>query len=990
MNKQLLFIIFICLVCTTTIPAQQLWTKAPEDISNPKQYSVKEIASGKFNLIVTDLAQLRNKLMNAPREKKDGKLVKGIAFSLPLPDETLLNTSVCESPIWDEKYANQFDQVKTYSLTDPVTKSSQGRITLTSKGISGIIFSEKGTVYIQPMPEAKPGTHVSYFTKDETVKTLPCISTGNGTVLNTNRPQAGDNNRRTYRLTVATTAEYTSWAGGQANAVTYITITMNNVTAVYDRDLNIRFSIISPNSILFTNPATDPYPGGNVFLDDAATNANQTAMDNIIGTANYDVGIVFNNGWDRGYVPPPFGFVCNASAKAKAAAGVSSGTGLNPTAGPQGLAFDFTVIHELGHMFGAPHSYASNVGTCAGFSTASAAFEPGSGSTIMGYAGYPTCNTYTSYGEHYFHAGTIAQIQSYINSAGACVLPEFTGNRPPVVSIPATSYIIPKSTPFALAATGSDPDGNSLIYNWEEMDAGFLTANPPAATNTAGPNFRSFAPSPKGNIRAFPRIYDLVAGTPTPYEVLPSVARTMNFRITARDQSSLGGATTEANVALTVSSSAGPFTITSQTSSVTWAAGSSQSITWNVANTNAAPVNCTVVDILFSVDGGITYPYTLVSSTANDGTETITAPNIATLTGRIKVQAVNNVFFNINTANITVTSGCSANGTTITPADSIAEAAGSSALNLTLNPQYAAAFTPSGTITTANPSTFLTIYNTSGPFCATYGFNGSTRFAVHPFVVATPGTYTFTPTTFGLVYNLYNESFNPLFPCLNFIASNTTTPNTTIGPNVSAAMVPGRRYVLVAGTFSNTFPTLPFNYTVNISGGSIYSNPPNPGGAYSYLYVIVDDATNTVKSIAATADLSNSVTYPGGTSYTVYGLSYLTSSPSLNSFVGGTFTNLKNELLFNTTYCGDLSKNTVKVVALSTYTFTGDGNWNDPANWVNNSVPLSPVPNFSQVLINPSGNGECILNVQVIIPQTSKIIVQPGKKFRVLGNLIIQ
>jgi len=388
-----------------------------------------------------------------------------------------------------------------------------------------------------------------------------------------------DCGKRTYRLAVAATAEYTAWAGSQAAALNHITISINNVNAVYERDLNIRFTIVAPNSILFTDAATDPYPGGNVYLDDAATNANQTALDNIIGTAAYNVGIVFNKGWDRGYVPLPFGFVCKPASKGKGAAGTNSGQGLNPTTGPQGQFFDFTVIHELGHHFGAPHSYASSTGICTGFSTASSAFEPGSGSTVMGYAGYTNCNTYTQYGEAYFHAGTISQIQAYVNGPGNCVSPLNTGNTAPVVAVPAAAYTIPVATPFTLTGAATDAEGDTLIYNWEQMDVGFLTTVPPAATNTAGPNFRSYSPTPEGKIRTLPGIHDIAAGVSPPYEVLPTVTRTMNFRLTVRDQSSLGGCVSSKDVAVNFNSSAGPFRVTSQPGAVTWAVGSLQTIT---------------------------------------------------------------------------------------------------------------------------------------------------------------------------------------------------------------------------------------------------------------------------------------------------------------------------------------------------------------------------------------------------------------------------
>jgi hypothetical protein len=986
-----IYVALVCLLSFAELQAQPLlWSKTDNSTYNQYSASAKAALPEKLLLSTINLAQLTASLSAAPLERADGRRVKGIPFSFMLPDGTIMPTSVVESPLWEAKYAAQFTNIKTYMLSDPAGKTTRGRITLTPEGISGILFADNGDVCISPANTGAAGTHLLYFSKDGGASVALCGITSGATVPPVlNDAPLGDCGRRTYRLAVAATAEYTAWAGSQASALTYITISINNVNALYERDLNIRFNIVSPNSILFTNAATDPYPGGDVYLDDAATNANQTALDNIIGSDNYDVGMVFNFGWNRGYVPVPFGFVCKPGLKGKGAAGVNSGQGLNPVAGPQGLAFDFTVAHEMGHLFGAPHSYASNAGFCTGFSTASSAFEPGSGSTLMGYAGYPTCNTYTQYGESYFHAGTIAQIKAYMAGAGSCAQHTTSENTAPVITLPASAYNVPVATPFALSSTATDAEKDNLIFTWEQMDVGFLTASPPAATNTAGPNFRSYAPTPAGNTRTFPRLQDIAAGISPPYEVLPSVARTMHFRLTARDQSMLGGCTSAADVAVSFSGSA-PFKVTSQSSAITWATSGSQTITWDVAGTNASPINCTAVDILFSTDGGLTYPYMLASNTSNDGTETITVPNLSTTVGRVRVQAANNIFFNINAGNITIVSSCAAEGATFNPADSIAAPAGSAALNLALTPQYGTTFTPAGTITSANPSTFLTLFNDNINTCASYGFNGSYKYGVHAFTVVSPANYTFTPSTYGLIYNLYRGSFNPAFSCNNFIASNgvTGTAPTTIKPSVSAYLLPGS-YILVAGTFSPTFPALPHNYNVAVTGGSIYTNPPNPGAAFSYLYVVVDRATNLIKSISATANLSSSATFPGGASYVVYGLSYTNASPSLSSFVGTNFNTLASALLTNGTYCGNLSKNSAKVTVLSVYTFTGSGNWDVAANWVNNSIPPSPLPQYSAIVISPAGSGECVLNVPMTISEGGQLKVEAGKKFRVLGNLKI-
>ena len=454
MQKQLpYYFSFLLLFSFTAVTAQQnLWHKTNNLPSS--LMTLQGISPGKYLLSQINSEQLRSFLRSVPLENTNGNNSDGIPFSLPLPDGNMLTTFIAESPIWNTVSTAQLGNLKTYILFDRLTKSILGRLTLTEAGISGIIFSDKGAIYINPVVQLGAGVHVSYFTKDETSPMSQCGGKEDiHSQLNTpNTITSGDCKRRTYRLAVAATGEYTQWAGSQANALAYITITINNISALYNRDVNIRFSLVSPNSILFTDPNTDPYPGTG-YLDNGAIDANQIALDAYLGTNNYDLGIVFSKGWDRGYAL--FGVACNAALKGKSAAGITYGQGANPVAGPQGFVFDLTVAHEIGHQFNATHSYASSAGFCNGFATAAAAFEPGGGSTLMSYGGYSSCNTYVGYAEMYFHAGSIQQIAAYISSTGNCVIPVVTGNNPPVVSVAATSYNIPISTPFILSATGS-------------------------------------------------------------------------------------------------------------------------------------------------------------------------------------------------------------------------------------------------------------------------------------------------------------------------------------------------------------------------------------------------------------------------------------------------------------------------------------------------------------------------------------------------------
>jgi len=919
--RRLLLFVTASFVSTISLAQTSLWS--PVEPSTVRTYTDnnQQLLPQEYRLLKLNKTQASRLQSSALRQVPSQIPFNNSAlFELPLPDGRSISCNLFDSPILSNELQQLYPDIKTYILTDPKTKNVTARLTISAMGISGIIFTDQGVAYIDPLGAAFPDVHLLYFIRNLKAHTpVACAVKQDFSNLRPMAPTAGDGKKRTFRIAVAATGEYTSWAGSQANALTSITTTINNVTAIYERDATISFTLVSNNSILYTNAASDPYATVS-FPTNATLTSNQTALTSNIGTANFDLGIVFNKGWDGGLAS--VGVVCNNSFKGQGAAGLSFGTGANPTAGPQGPIFDNTVAHEMAHLFSATHTFAATNGSCAGNATAATAYEPGGGSTIMAYAGSCTGNFYQPYSDPYFHAASLAQIASYVTGGSAsCASPVITGNNQPTVTIPAASYTIPASTPFTLTSTGTDADGNSLVYSWEQMDGGVTTTTAPQPTNTSGPNFRSYPPS-SASSRTFPPLADILAGNSPTYEVLPSVTRTLDFRVTVRDQVAGGGSTGEANVAVNVDATAGPFTVTSQNTATNWTANGSNTatITWNVANTTAAPVNCSAVNILFSIDGGLTYPYTLLANTVNDGTETITIPNIPTSIGRIMIQSANNIFFNINTADIIITSSCSAEAATFSPSVNVSGSSGSASLDLTLAPVYGTSVAPSGQLTAGDPASSLVVIDSisGGP----HQFSNVFRYDTYPFTVNKAGSYTLTLTgVFPTIMNLYAQTFDPVNPSTNFITSNARYGNVSgsvaIGSSFTVSLTPGRFYTLAVGTFSASQPTLPASYSVAVTaapaGGGLYTGPINPGAGFNYTYVIVDNATGIIKAIDAGSDLSSSSTYPSGT-FKVYGLSYSNSISlaTLNGYIGGSFTTLSNDLLYNPgTLCGNLSKNVV-------------------------------------------------------------------------------
>ncbi|GAC1591314.1 MAG: hypothetical protein NVS3B25_10650 [Hymenobacter sp.] len=340
---------------------------------------------------------------------------------------------------------------------------------------------------------------------------------------------------------------------------------------------------------------------------------------------------------------------------------------------PAGDAFDIDyVAHEMGHQFGGNHPFNGTGGNCGGGNrNPSTAWEPGSGSTIMAYAGIcGAANDLQANTDPTFHTGNYEEIRAFIDGA-TCGTAQSTGNTAPAVVAPAGGKTLPIGTPFKLTATATDAENDALTYSWEELDLG--SAGPPTAPQVPGDNvplFRSFNPVASGT-RFFPRLSSLVANTSGFGERLPTVTRQLKFRCTARDEHSgpagvIGGVNFSSLVELGVTSTAGPFVVKAPNTAVTWTGGAAQTISWEVANTTAAPVSCALVNLRLSLDGGLTYPVLLAQNEANDGSAVVVAPSPATAQtqARVLVEAVDNYFFDISNANFTITPP--ATGPTIT------------------------------------------------------------------------------------------------------------------------------------------------------------------------------------------------------------------------------------------------------------------------------------------------------------------------------------
>ena len=599
-----------------------------------------------------------------------------LVVTLPMPNGAFSRFRIEESPIMETALAARYPAIRTFRGQGIDEPSASTRFSITPLGFHAIILRENGTVFIAPISRARPNTYRSYEYQSSPNPSEHLICSiseseqrdskldGKQFHLSDSLAAAESNGRtlRTYRLAVAATAEYTQTYGGGtvSGGLAAITTTINAVEAIYERDLAIRLILVAnePN-IIFTNPSTDGYTSDDI---DAIQTQNQPILDARIGAGNYDIGHVIDG---HPFISAPsryffqgrgdVGSVCVNGRKAK---GASVFRDLPP---------DFAntiqvVAHEMGHQFGASHTFnGTTTSNCLNNRVPSTAFEPGTGSTIMAYRGtsgahagyFPICESEDLHStDLYFHVASIVQIVNNIagGTGSTCAGLIDTGNNPPEIDA-GPDYVIPQGTPFALTATGSDLDGDQLTYCWEELDLG--TPSPPSTDDGSRPIFRSFAPVPSPT-RIFPRLQDILAGTSTFGESLPITNRSMNFRVTVRDNRSGGGAVSSDAMVLNVIGSSGPFSVTQPSSDTNWTAGTAQTISWNVAGTANVPTSCDRVRILLSIDGGTSFSTVLTDSAPNTGSAIVTIPNIATTTARIKVAAVGNIFFNISPGNFSI------------------------------------------------------------------------------------------------------------------------------------------------------------------------------------------------------------------------------------------------------------------------------------------------------------------------------------------------
>jgi subtilisin-like proprotein convertase family protein len=611
-----------------------------------------------YRPISVQLEAMRNVLQQAPAERGAGARTSTTVISLPLPDGTSQRFRVVEVPVMQPALAARYPSIKTYEAQGIDDPAATARLDVSPAGFHAMILGSQGkTIYIDPAVQGDNVHHLVFDRQAMNQAALGaiCLTTGDQTVTLPQpaafRRQANGAQLRTYRLAMACTGEYAAKKGGtKAGALAGIVTSVNRVSGVYEKELAVRLVLIAnTDQLLYLDPATDPYTNDD---GEAMLNQNQRTVSTIIGEANYDIGHVFSTGGGGIAQKPSVCLPTNTDFSQGKAQGV---TGLP---NPVGDAFDIDfVAHEMGHQFGADHTFNSNTGNCAGTNRAgSSAYEPGSGTTIMAYAGICRPQDLANNSEPYFHSRSFDQIVEHITGAGNCGVITATNNTPPVVNAGA-NYRIPVRTPFTLTGSATDANNDPLTYSWEQYNLG--PAGNPAVPSGDAPIFRFFTPTASPS-RTFPKLYNLLTNTDTIGEILPTYGRRLIFRLVARDNRVGGGGVDYDSMHVVVVPTAGPFLVTfpnaATSTPVQWLAGAPQQVSWDVANTTAAPISAANVDILLSTDGGRTFPTVLLTNTPNDGNQPVTVPASVgnSSQARIKVQASGNVFFDISNSNFSI------------------------------------------------------------------------------------------------------------------------------------------------------------------------------------------------------------------------------------------------------------------------------------------------------------------------------------------------
>ncbi|MCJ8320544.1 MAG: M12 family metallo-peptidase [Colwellia sp.] len=613
------------------------WQFTENRLSNKPRLSTQ---NKRMSSSTADIVQLSHVLLQTEQ---------AIVVSLPLPSGELADFKLSPSSIMPPELAERYPEIKTFSGYQLLAPENNGRFDITEHGFHGMFSYNNSTVFIEPQIQKNNTRYVSYYRnsiggdisgkiKLQSPKKIPIIAQRDLLKNFSAKKQFAETSLILYRLAVSSSGEYSVFHGGSKSSVLSEIVTLvNRLNDVYQRDLSVKFELVAnSDALIFLDPLTDPFNN-----NDQDGELNTTIIDGLIGSSNYDIGHVVNT---EGGGLAGLGVVCDSIYK---------GDGVTGAQNPINDAFyiDY-VAHEVGHQFGADHTFNGAEGACEGNRESNLAFEPGSASTIMGYAGICGSQNLQNNSDPYFHAKSIEQIKSYLmgNSGSTCGVPGNDINNIPLVDA-GSDFTIPAHTPFTLSGSATDANNSDILtYSWQQIDLGTISHSITEQIDDGSrPLFRVWQPFLTAQ-RTLPRLEDILASTTSVGETYATTDRELNFRLLVRD--ARGGVGYDDNTIKVVNTNEA-FAVTNPSSSIIWSS-QQQVVNWNTANTKDSPISCSKVDILLSTDGGNNFTHQLAMQVDNNGSYEVTLSELTSTKSRIRINCSDNIFFAINEGDFTV------------------------------------------------------------------------------------------------------------------------------------------------------------------------------------------------------------------------------------------------------------------------------------------------------------------------------------------------
>ncbi|WP_323059747.1 reprolysin-like metallopeptidase [Aeromonas hydrophila] len=583
------------------------------------------------------------------------------SLTLPLPDGGEVTFTLQAYDLLPADQAAKFPEILTFKGHNPAAPVETGRFDLGPLGFHAMFTHQGKTVFVDPLRNADG--YAVYYQQDAYSRLEEEADKVIGSEASralAHKVQVDGNVRKRYVIAISAAGEYTQFYGGsKALATAAIATLLGRVNEVYQRDVGAEFQLASGNdSVIFIDPATDPFYNGDnpdyvsgvsSIYEKNDTSKNVQVQGDAFANGDlgaFDIGHVLNTG---GGGLAGLGVLCTTDKSA----------GMTGSATPVGDAFfiDY-VAHEIGHQFGADHTFNGTTNSCgSGNREATQAWEPGSGTSIMAYAGICGDENIQPHSDPYFHSKSIEQMRAHMATVPACGTTLNLVNNAPQAAAGA-SRIIPANTPFVLKGAGADLDGDPLTYTWEQIDLGTESSSPATMVDDGSrPLFRFVSPTISAEW-ILPSLPSLLSGTLAKGEAWPTTNRDLNFRLTVRDGK--GGVASD-DMKVQVVNTGSAFRLTAPLG-VALTPGASQAVSWDVAGTTLAPISCSKVDLFITQNEGTSWSNLAVSQ-PNSGAATVTLPADLASAARLKVACSDNIFFAISPAKLPVAqSGGSSGG----------------------------------------------------------------------------------------------------------------------------------------------------------------------------------------------------------------------------------------------------------------------------------------------------------------------------------------